>query len=122
MSILSQPNKTDSGSKQKIHDASIDIADEFKKFVSDVDNLIKETASLTGDELAQAKIKLNHRINDAKRRLNSAGSSIMDQTRKTATITNEYVHESPWAIIGASTLASFVLGVLIGHRKETTKK
>jgi ElaB/YqjD/DUF883 family membrane-anchored ribosome-binding protein len=117
MSILSQATKTDSGSKHKIHDASLDIADEFKKFISDVDSLIKETASLTGDDLAQAKIKLNHRINDAKQRLNSAGSSIMDQTRKTAAVTNEYVHKSPWTVIGASTLASFVLGVLIGHRK-----
>lgn len=123
MSILSPSAKTDSSnSKDKIHEVSTDIANEFKGFVSDMESLIKETASLTGDELAQAKIKMNQRINVAKQRVNSASSSMVDQARKTATVTNEFVHEKPWSIIGAGAIVSFVLGMVIGHCKDASTK
>lgn len=123
MSILSHTAKTESSnSKDKIHEASIDIAHEFKSFVSDIESLVKETASLTGDDLAQAKIKINQRINAAKHRINNASDTMLAQARKTAVRTNEYVHEKPWAIIGTSALVSFVLGMLLGHRDGNSAK
>jgi len=123
MSILSHTAKTEPGnSKDKIHEASADIANEFKSFVSDIESLIKETASLTGDDLAQAKIKINQRINAAKHRISNASDTMLNQARKTAVRTNEYVHEKPWAIIGTSALVSFVLGMLLGHRDGNTGK
>lgn len=118
MSLLSHSTS----SKDKIHEASNDTAHDFKNFVNDVEILIKETTTLTGDELAQARVKLNQRINAAKQRINSASSSMLDQARKTAATTNEYVHEKPWQIIGAGALVSFVLGVLVGYRKENSSK
>lgn len=123
MSILSHTAKKEVGiSKDKIHEASTDITNEFKNFVSDIENLVKETASLTGDDLAQVKIKINQRINAAKHRINSAGETMLTQARKTAARTNEYVHEKPWAIIGTSAVVSFVLGMLLGHRDESSAK
>lgn len=109
-------------------EASMDIAHEFKNFVSDVENLIKETASLTGDDLARAQLKFNQRISAAKAQITKASSTIAtqatDQARKAAVRTNEYVHEQPWAVIGTSTLVSFVLGLLLGngHREERSTK
>jgi ElaB/YqjD/DUF883 family membrane-anchored ribosome-binding protein len=123
MSILSSSSKMDSSNtKDKIHEISADIAEEFKCFVSDIENLIKETASLTGDELAQAKIKLNQRVNAAKKFANTTGNNLIDRARKTASVTNEYVHAKPWPIISASVLVSFALGILIGHCKESSRK
>jgi ElaB/YqjD/DUF883 family membrane-anchored ribosome-binding protein len=123
MSILSRTVKTEpSDSKDKIHAASTDLANEFKSFVSDIESLLKETASLTGDELAQAKIKLNQRISAAKQCISNASDTMLDQARKTATRTNEYVHEQPWAVIGTGALVSFVLGMLLGHRDEKSTK
>lgn len=122
MSILSRTVKIEPSSKDKIHEASIDIANEFKSFVSDIESLLKETASLTGDDLAQAKIKLNQRISTAKQSISNASDTILDQARKTAARTNDYVHEKPWAIIGAGALVSFVLGMLLGHRDENSAK
>lgn len=123
MSILSHTVKTDlTNSKDKIHEASKDIAQEFKGFVCDIESLLKETTSLTGDDLARAKIKLNQRINLAKQCINSASGTMLDQARKTATITNEYVHEKPWAVIGTGALVSFVLGLLLGHREDNSAK
>lgn len=123
MSILSHTAKTEVGNnKDKLHEASTDIAQEFKSFVSDIESLVRETASLTGDDLAQAKIKINQRINAAKHSISMASDSVLDQARKTAVRTNEYVHEEPWSIIGTSALVSFVLGLLLGHRHENSAK
>lgn len=119
MSILSHAQAETS--KEKIHEASHDIAHEFKTFVSDVEQLIKETASLTGDDLARAKIKLNQRIYAAKQSISSASGTLMDQARKTATVTNNYVHENPWKIIGVGAIASFAAGLLLGYRRDSNK-
>jgi ElaB/YqjD/DUF883 family membrane-anchored ribosome-binding protein len=117
MSILSHNVKSDlSASRDKIHAATADVASEFKSFVSDIEGLLKETASLTGDDLARAKIKLNQRINAAKECVNNASGTMLQQARKTATITNEYVHQQPWAVIGTSAVVSFALGMLLSHR------
>lgn len=119
MSILSHTTQTDSDSiKDKIHETSTDLSHEFKSFVNDVERLIRETASLSGDDLARAKTKLNQRINLAKQSINNASSSLMDEARKTATATNDYVHDKPWAVIGAGALVSFMLGILIGQNKH----
>jgi len=117
MTILSHSAKTDLGSsKEKIQNISADITQDFRNFVNDVESLLKETASLTGDELAQAKIKLNQRIIAAKQRINMASSSMIDDTRNAAIATNEYVHEKPWPIIGVGTVVGFALGMLAGRK------
>lgn len=117
MSILSHNGKTDlSATKDKIHAVTADVASEFKSFVSDMEGLLKETASLTGDDLARAKLKLNQRINAAKERVSSANGTMLEQARKTATITNKYVHEQPWAVIGTGVVVSFILGMLLSQR------
>lgn len=123
MSLPSNSVKTEaSNTKDKTHEVSTDLAHEFKNFVTDIENLIKETASLTGDDLAQAKIKINQRIITAKHRIGTASEPLVDQARKTAARTNAYVHEKPWAVVGTSALVSFVLGMLLGHRDERSAK
>lgn len=123
MAILSNTVKSESGdSKDKTHDVSTDIAHEFKTFVNDIENLVKGATSLTGDELAQVKLKIHQRINAAKQCIGNASDAMIDQARKTATRTNEYVHEKPWTIICAGAVVSFVLGVLIGNRDDKSAK
>jgi ElaB/YqjD/DUF883 family membrane-anchored ribosome-binding protein len=119
MSILSNTRKTPPiTSKEKVQDISTDITQEFKNFVTDVERLVKETANLSGDELAHTKIKLNQRINAAKQFISNTGNTLVDQTQKAATATNELVHEKPWAAIGTGAVVSFVLGLLLSKRND----
>ena len=121
MSILSNSAKKNSD-KQRVQAAATEVNHEFNNFVSDIENLIKETASLTGDELAQAKIKINQRIASAKQSISSVSSTVAEQARKTASATNEYVHEKPWAAIGTGAVVSFALGLLLSHHYEKSNK
>ncbi|HWV13887.1 MAG TPA: DUF883 family protein [Cellvibrio sp.] len=117
MSFLSNSAKSEiNDTKHQIQHASQDISKEFKSFLSDVENLYKATTSLTGEDLAKAKAKLNQRIQSAKEVVGESSANILQQARKTATVTNEYVHEKPWTVIGATAAAGFLLGFLLSRR------
>ncbi|WP_350448461.1 DUF883 family protein [Pseudomonas solani] len=92
------------------------ISREFYNFLADIEDLIKETTSLTGDELAHARVKLNARVAAAKASAEEVGDSITLRARQTASMTNDYVHEQPWKVLGASAAIAFLLGVLIARR------
>ncbi len=97
-------------------DASAGLAREFHSFVADMEDLIKATTNLTGDELHRAKAKLNQRIAAAKSSVEEVGETIVNRARKTAQSTNTYVHEQPWNAIGASAAVGLLLGYLLARR------
>jgi len=92
------------------------ISLEFKNFLADIEHLIGEVTSMTGEDLAQAKIKLNERIDSIKHSFDDLSDSIGDKARKTAAITNNYVHEQPWVAVGAGAAVGFVVGLLASRR------
>lgn len=92
------------------------ISNEFHSFLNDIEDLFKATTSLTGDDLARAKAKLSERIDAAKETAEELSENIVQRARKTADITNHYVHEQPWTVIGAGAAVSFLLGYLLARR------
>ena len=117
MSLASNSIKSELvDAKNQFQNTSVDISKEFKSFLKDVESLVKETSSLTGDDLAKAKEKLNQRIDQAKQQVNDVSGNFIQQARKTAAVTNEYVHEQPWAAIGSVAALSFLAGFLIARQ------
>lgn len=117
MSLSTNSIKSDfNEGKKQLQNVSADLSKEFKSFLSDIESLVKETSSLTGDDLVKAKAKLNQRIEAAKEQVGEVGNSLVQQAKKTAAITNNYVHEQPWAVIGAGATVGFLLGFLLARR------
>jgi ElaB/YqjD/DUF883 family membrane-anchored ribosome-binding protein len=92
------------------------ISHEFKSFLSDVEDLVKQATTLTGEDLAQAKAKLSARIGAAKESVSDAGAAISDRARSAAHITNEYVHEQPWKSISIGAAFGLLLGFVLARR------
>lgn len=92
------------------------ISREFHDFVADIEDLIKQTTSLTGDDLARAKDKLSARVSAAKDSVEALGDDVVDRARKAATDTNTYVHEQPWKAIGAGAVIGLLLGAVLARR------
>ncbi|MGO4891251.1 DUF883 family protein [Flavobacterium sp. W21_SRS_FM6] len=92
------------------------LSQEFHRFIADVEDLVKATTGLKGDELHQAKQKMQQRIVSAKESMEQAGESISTRTRKAAETTNHYVHERPWNAIGASAAIGLLMGFLLARR------
>jgi ElaB/YqjD/DUF883 family membrane-anchored ribosome-binding protein len=90
---------------------------ELHNFFADIEDLIRATTSLTGDELEKAKAKLNERVSAAKAMVEKMGCAVADRARNTARVTDDYVHGHPWQAIGASAVVGLLLGALLGRRK-----
>lgn len=94
------------------------VSQEFHNFLADIEDLIKETTALTGDDLARARVKLNSRIAAAKASAEEMSDSLVQRAQHSATLTNGYVHAQPWKVLGAGAVLAFLLGVVIARRSE----
>ena len=93
------------------------LSHEFHNFVDDVEHLIEETSSLTGEELDQARVKLNERIATARNLVEKKGNSLTRQARKSVAAGNKYVHQQPWQIVGAGVAAGLLIGLALVRRR-----
>jgi len=92
------------------------VSREFHNVLADIEDLIKATTSLTGDELSRARAKLNARVAVAKQSLDEMGGAMALQARQAATVTNDYVHAEPWKAIGVGAAVGFLLGIVLARR------
>jgi len=92
------------------------ISSEFKHFLSDIEELVAQATSLTGEDLSKAKRNLSTRISAAKHSLDDLSGNLAQKARTGATATNNYVHEQPWAAIGAGAALGLLVGYLISRR------
>ena len=111
---IAEPQLQESVGKTR-HDQS-SVSREFQNFLADIEDFIKQTASLTGEDLAIAKEKISQKVTAAKQSVDQFGGAVADAARKSATVTNEYVHEKPWQAIGAGAGIGLLLGFLIARR------
>ncbi|HSC68377.1 MAG TPA: DUF883 family protein [Cellvibrio sp.] len=118
-----QITSSNSAANSKLADAKAEastsasaLAREFRSFVSDVEDLLKATTNLTGDDLTKAKAKLNQRIASAKGSVEDVSGVIASRARKAAETTDTYVHEQPWTAIGAGAAAGVLIGFLLSRR------
>jgi len=96
--------------------SSSGVSREFHSFLADVEDLVKATTSLTGEDLAAAKAKLSERIAAARDSVAEISDTITQRVRKSATVTNNFVHDSPWQAIGIGAAVGMLLGFVIGRR------
>ena len=92
------------------------VSHEFQSLLVDIEELIKETGSLTGEELVHARDRLAARVDSAKASINEMGSNIAQGAKRSASVTNEYVHEHPWKVLGVSAAVTFLLGIALARR------
>ncbi len=90
---------------------------EFNSFVADIEDLVKATTSMTGEDLVRAKAKLNARVSQAKESVADMGGAVAAQARDAARITNGFVHDNPWQAIGIGTALGVLVGFALASRK-----
>lgn len=94
------------------------IAREFKNFVADMEDLIKASTSLTGDDLARAKANVYARVATARVFLEEIPGEISDRARNTVKVADGYVREQPWQAMGITAAVGLLIGFLLGRRGD----
>jgi len=98
------------------------LTEEFQKFITDIEDLLKSTTSLSGPEFEQAKRKLTERVASAKASVEDLSENFAAKARHSAEVTDRYVHEKPWQSLAASSTLSFLLGVLVARGCNSSAK
>jgi ElaB/YqjD/DUF883 family membrane-anchored ribosome-binding protein len=92
------------------------LSREFENFLSEMEALLQQTATLGGDELADAKKRIQERMAEAKETVTDIRGDLARRARKAAKTANLGVHEEPWKIIGAGAAIGLLLGLLLAQR------
>ena len=92
------------------------ITREFQNFVADMEDLIKASTSLTGDDFARAKANLSARVAAARAFVEEMPGAISDRAGNTVKVADDYVREQPWQAIGITAAVGMLIGFLLGRR------
>jgi len=85
------------------------IATDVRVLVSDVEELLKATATQSGERIAAARARLESALTQAR-------DTVAAQARDTADVTDRYVRENPWKATAISAAVGLVVGFLLSRR------
>jgi len=106
---MSDYSEINCSSKQK-------LVDDLKNVVADAEDILRATAGVAGEKMAELRERVSTRLNDAKLRLADAEAIVVDKTRAAARVTDEYVRENPWQAVGVAAGIGFLIGVIVSRR------
>ena len=88
------------------------LLEDLKAVVVDAEELLKATASQTGERIVAARAKIEESLKAAKARLAEQESAMVAKTRAAAKAADDLVRANPWKALGIVAAAGFVLGIL----------
>lgn len=92
------------------------LVEDLRMVVADAEELLKATASQTGERIAAARARAGESLQVAKARLDEAQAAVVERTKVAARATDDYVHDNPWQAIGIAATVGLILGALISRR------
>lgn len=92
------------------------LIDNVKSSLNDAESLLREAAAATGEKATELRERAAASIKRTRETLYVAQDAIVEQSRKAARATDDYVHDKPWQSIGIAGAVGFLLGVLISRR------
>ncbi len=83
--------------------------------MTDAEELLRATASHTGEKVSAARERIQESLSATKERLVAAQKQVTEKARQAAKVTDEYVHENPWKAVGIGAGAGLIIGMLISR-------
>ncbi len=92
------------------------MAGDFMAMIADSEELLKATATVSGEGFTAARAKFEKKLKDARASLADASKPVIDGTREAAAVASEYVHSNPWTVAGAAIAVGLLVGFLAARR------
>ncbi len=106
---MSETIEMSNNSKEKL------IAD-MKVVVADAEEILRATAGIAGEKMANLRERIGERLRDARGRIDDAEAVLVDKTKAAARATDDFVNENPWQAVGIAAGIGVLLGIIIGRR------
>jgi ElaB/YqjD/DUF883 family membrane-anchored ribosome-binding protein len=81
------------------------LMQDLKAVVSDAEDLLKATASQSGEQIARVRARAEESVRIARARMNDMGVQLDGQVR-----------EHPWTAVGVAAGVGLVLGILLSRK------
>ncbi len=91
------------------------LLQDLRSVVSGAEELLRATASQTGEKVSAARERIEENLADAKERLVIAERALREKTKEAATATDEYVRDNPWQAVGIAAGVGILIGMLISR-------
>ena len=88
----------------------------LRRVISDAEELLVATAGDTDSRVAALRARAKEHLVIAREKLADADAALRANARRAMTATDDYVHDNPWASIGAAAAIGMLIGVLLGRR------
>jgi ElaB/YqjD/DUF883 family membrane-anchored ribosome-binding protein len=92
--------------------AKAKVADDLKALVDDGQELLKATASASGERIAAARTEFEQHALRAKARLAQLSQPLVERARQV----DDYVHGNAWIALGMAAAAGVLIGLLAAKR------
>lgn len=84
--------------------------------VVDAEELLKATASQTGERIEKVRARTEESLRAARARLAETSAAVGQSARVAVHDIDDHVHKHPWASAGIAAGIGMLLGLLIGRR------
>lgn len=92
------------------------LVKDLKGVVGDADELLREVAHSTTEQLATARTRIEARLCEARSGLHDARLAVTQKARYAAGATDEYVRDNPWKLLAVAAAAGVVIGFFLSRR------
>lgn len=92
------------------------ITHDLRTMIADSEDLLNAVGSVSGEGFSAARTAFEEKLRAAKTRLAEASQPILDRTRETAAVADNYVHGNPWSTAGIAIAAGVLIGLLVARR------
>lgn len=92
------------------------LMNDLHQGIADAEEMLKLTASQTGEAAVQLRERVRERMVKAKAELTHLQQVTIEKAKAAGHATDVYVHENPWKSIGIAAGLGLVVGLLISRR------
>jgi ElaB/YqjD/DUF883 family membrane-anchored ribosome-binding protein len=92
------------------------LVEDFSAVLSEAEDLLKKASNETGDRARDLRSQVEAKLLSAKLRLQELEGEAVDRAKAAARITDDYVHENPWQVVGVAIAAGFLVGLMMNRR------
>ena len=92
------------------------LKQDLQTVVTDFEELLKATASQTGERIEKVRARAEDSLRAARLRLAEASAAVGQSARVAAHDIDDHVHQHPWASAGIAAAIGMLIGLLIGRR------
>ncbi len=92
------------------------LVEDFKALSADTEELLRATASQTGERANAARARVEERLHEAKEAVEAFRDDVIARSRVAAETADRTVRDHPWESVAIAAGVGFLLGMLTSRR------